>query len=92
MTTLSKSKYLAGCQCPKRLWLACFEPELATEAGAADRGQLEVGQEIGRHARQRVGRSAGIYRDDELDRLLRRKVLRHRRRCALDRPDQQGTG
>jgi len=50
VTTLSKSKYLAGCQCPKRLWLACFEPELATEAGAADQGQLEMGQEIGRHA------------------------------------------
>jgi hypothetical protein len=31
-TTLSKSKYLAGYQCPNRLWLACFSPELAAEA------------------------------------------------------------
>jgi hypothetical protein len=26
---LSKSKYIAGLQCTRRLWLACHEPDLA---------------------------------------------------------------
>ena len=50
-TTLSKSKYLAGCQCPKRLWLQCFSPELAVEQDPSVAARLEVGTEIGRHAR-----------------------------------------
>jgi len=48
---LSKSKYLAGCQCPKRLWLDTFSPELASEPDASLTARLEVGTEIGRHAR-----------------------------------------
>ena len=36
---LSKSKYLAGLQCEKRLWLSCREPGLGEEP---DAGALAV--------------------------------------------------
>ena len=62
-TTLSKSKYLAGCQCPKRLWLQCFSPELAAEQDASVAARLEAGTEIGRHARALF--SGGVLVDEE---------------------------
>jgi len=62
-TTLSKSKYLAGCQRPKRLWLACFSPELAAEQDASFAARLEVGTEIGRHARALF--PGGVLVDEE---------------------------
>jgi len=62
-TTLSKSKYLAGCQCPKRLWLECFSPELAAEQDASVAARMEVGTEIGRHAR--VLFPGGVLVDEE---------------------------
>ena len=48
MTALSKSTYLAGCQCPRRLWLRSFAPEVASESDGAAWGT--VGSEIGRRA------------------------------------------
>jgi len=50
MTLLSKSKYLAGCQCPRRLWLGSFAPELAAARDWAGEARLVLGAEIGRHA------------------------------------------
>jgi hypothetical protein len=47
---LSKSKYLAGLQCEKRLWLGCHQPELGAEPGAATRAVIEMGNEVGRRA------------------------------------------
>jgi hypothetical protein len=47
---LSKSKYLGGCQCPRRLWLGTFAPELASEPDGADNAWLALGTDIGRHA------------------------------------------
>ena len=47
--SLSKSKYIAGLQCPRRLWLASHQPE----AGAPPSGaRLDEGAEIGRRARE----------------------------------------
>lgn len=48
--TLSKSKYLAGCQCVRRVWLTCRAPELAAEPDAAKQAIFDVGHEIGRRA------------------------------------------
>ena len=48
--TLSKSKYLAGCQCPRRVWLTCRAPELAAAPDAAKLALFEQGHEVGRHA------------------------------------------
>ena len=47
---LSKSRYLAGRQCLRRLWLACHAPELAEAPDAALAAVLEAGAEVGRRA------------------------------------------
>jgi predicted RecB family nuclease len=48
--TLSKSRYVAGCQCPRRLWQRCHTPELAAARGPAQMWRLEAGHEIGHRA------------------------------------------
>lgn len=52
MIKLSKSKFVAGCQCLKRLYLQVHEPELAAGPGAADRAIIEQGRQVGLLARQ----------------------------------------
>jgi len=47
---LSKTRYLAGLQCPKRLWLLAHAPELASQADAATEARLAIGTRVGRHA------------------------------------------
>jgi hypothetical protein len=49
---LSKSRFVAGCQCPKRLYLLVHEPELAVGPDAADRTIIEQGRQVGLLARQ----------------------------------------
>lgn len=51
-TKLSKSRFVAGCQCPKRLYLLVHEPELAIGPDAADRAIIEQGRQVGLLARQ----------------------------------------
>jgi hypothetical protein len=51
MILLSKSRYLAGCQCPRRLWLGCFASDLAAAPDRTDELWLALGTEIGKHAR-----------------------------------------
>ena len=50
---LSKSKFLSGLQCRKRLYLAIHSPELATEPDEQTQAILDMGTEIGALARQR---------------------------------------
>jgi hypothetical protein len=47
---LTKSKYLAGLQCEKRVWLQCRRPRLATPPDAATRALFAMGTEVGTHA------------------------------------------
>jgi len=47
---LSKSKYLAGLQCEKRLWLRCREPGFAAEPDAGTLAVMEMGNEVGKRA------------------------------------------
>src|SRR5262245_37048551 len=49
--TLSKTRYLAGCQCTRRLWLGAYGPELATPPDPSQRAMLDAGTAIGLHAR-----------------------------------------
>src|SRR5437868_10090729 len=49
---LSKSKFMAGVQCLKRLYLLVHKSELAGEPDPAGQAILEQGQEVGRLARQ----------------------------------------
>lgn len=47
---LSKSRHLAGLQCPRRLWLSVHARDLATPPDAAQRVIFETGHRIGRLA------------------------------------------
>src|SRR5580692_1213440 len=49
---ISKSKYIAGVQCLKRLYFQVHEPGMASRAGAANQAIIEQGQEVGLLARQ----------------------------------------
>lgn len=50
--TLSKSKFVAGCQCLKRLYLQAHEPELAAGLDATAEAIIEQGREVGILARK----------------------------------------
>jgi len=50
--TISKSKYMAGVQCLKRLYLLVQSPELGTGKSASDFVRMEAGREVGKVARQ----------------------------------------
>jgi hypothetical protein len=47
LTNLSKSKFLAGCQCLKRLYLKVYEPELVPEPDDAQQATFDQGYEVG---------------------------------------------
>ena len=49
---LSKSKFCAGVQCLKRLYLQAHKPELAAEPNAAAEAIIQQGREVGMLARQ----------------------------------------
>jgi predicted RecB family nuclease len=49
---LSKSKFVAGCQCLKRLYLQVHKPELAAEPNGTADGIIEQGREVGMLARK----------------------------------------
>lgn len=60
---LSKSKYMAGLQCPRRLWLACHEPDLGAPPSENLVAVLDQGAEIGRHAHELF--PGGVLVDEE---------------------------
>ena len=51
-TGLSKSRFLAGLQCLKRLHLICNEPELAPETDAGTQARFDTGHQVGELAQQ----------------------------------------
>jgi predicted RecB family nuclease len=74
---ISKSKFVAGVQCLKRLYFQVHQPELAAEPDAANEAIFEQGREVGLLARQmfpggvEVDGSAGL---DEAIRTTRELV------------------
>lgn len=48
---LSKSRFLAGLQCHKRLYLECFHPDLADPVDAGQQATLDAGTRVGELAR-----------------------------------------
>ena len=50
---LSKSKYLAGLQCEKRLWLEIYHPELKPNLTASQERVFAGGTAVGEVARER---------------------------------------
>lgn len=71
--TLSKSKFLAGMQCPKRLYLLCHQPELAAEPDEQLLALFAQGQELGRLAQQAY--PAGVLLDEHY--LDHREAVTH---------------
>ncbi len=47
---LSKSRFIAGLQCPLRLWYQCYHSELATKPAASQQALFDTGHEVGRLA------------------------------------------
>lgn len=48
---LSKSRFLAGLQCHKRLYLECFHPDLADPVDVGQQARFDAGTEVGELAR-----------------------------------------
>ena len=53
---LTKSKYIAGRQCERRLWLTCHAPDFATPTPRAAQARFDLGSEIGSRARDLFAR------------------------------------
>lgn len=51
---LSKSRILSGLQCPRRLWLESFRPELS-KVDASAQARFDTGHEVGNIARELFG-------------------------------------
>ena len=49
---ISKSKFVAGCQCLKRLYWQVHQPELAAEPDAATEAIMQQGRDVGMLARK----------------------------------------
>jgi predicted RecB family nuclease len=62
-TNLSKSKYLAGLQCLKRLYLQCYHPELAGEIDEQQQALFDQGTQVGLFA-QRLFPSGVLLSED----------------------------
>ena len=68
---LSKSRYVAGCQCLKRLYFQVHSPEFAAQPGAADQAIMEQGREVGLLARQLFPGGVEVVSDGGLDQAIR---------------------
>ncbi len=60
---LSKSKYLSGLQCEKRLWLEVNDPEKAPEITESQQRLFDQGKEVGIHAQRYFGEGYLIDKD-----------------------------
>lgn len=78
---LSKSKFLAGLQCPKRLYLLCHEPHLAGEPDEQRAALFAQGHEVGRLAQQ-VFPSGVLLSEDH---LAHREAVSHTRELMADK-------
>jgi len=67
---LSKSKYIAGCQCLKRLYLQVHQPKLAAEPDDSAESIIEQGREVGMLARQLFPGGVEV-RSTRLDQAIR---------------------
>jgi predicted RecB family nuclease len=68
---LSKSRYVAGVQCLKRLYFQVHQPELATQPDAASEAIIQQGREVGMLARQLFPGGVEVGSDGGLDQAIR---------------------
>lgn len=62
---LTKSRYIAGVQCLKRLYLGVYSPELAVQPDDSDQSIIEQGLEVGLLARQMFPGSVTVDSRDQ---------------------------
>jgi predicted RecB family nuclease len=77
---LSKSKFAAGCQCLKRLYLQVHQPTLAAEPDEAADAIIEQGREVGMLARQMFPGGVEVRSEGDLDQAIRatREIIGNR--------------
>ncbi len=68
---ISKSKFCAGVQCLKRLYLLVHEPELGAKLDAASEAIMAQGREVGLLARQMFPGGVEIPSEGRLDKAIR---------------------
>ena len=71
LVTISKSKFVAGCQCLKRLYWLVHEPGLAALPDAANFVVMEQGREVGQLARQMFPGGVGVDGSHGLGQAIR---------------------
>ena len=69
-TCISKSKFVAGIQCLKRLYFQVHQPELAEEADEGQAARLEQGQEVGMLAQRTFPNGVLVGFEDGIDDAL----------------------
>ena len=72
---LSKSKYLAGLQCPKYLWIQSHEPERIPEADAITQYIFDQGHLVGEYAKRLFPGGIDIPHDDFMENIAATKKL-----------------
>jgi predicted RecB family nuclease len=68
---ISKSRFIAGSQCLKRLYFQVHQPELAAEPDVASEAIIEQGREVGLLARQMFPGGVEVRSEDGLDQAIR---------------------
>ncbi len=68
---LSKSRFVAGCQCLKRLYLQVHRPKLAAEPDGGAEATIEQGREVGLLVRQLFPGGVEVRSDGGLDQAIR---------------------
>ena len=61
---LSKSRFLAGLQCPLRLWYQCYDRQLAREIPPGQQALFDSGHEVGELATRRYPGGRLIEEED----------------------------
>jgi len=77
---ISKSKFMAGRQCLKRLYFQVHQPELAVESDDASEAVIEQGRDVGLLARQMFPGGVEVRSERGLDQAIRatREIIGNR--------------
>ena len=81
---LSKSKYLAGLQCPRYLWVQVHEPERIPETDAVTQYVFDQGHLVGEYAKKLFPGGIDIPNDDFMDNIRKTKALLAERRPLFE--------
>ncbi len=83
--TISKSKYMAGVQCLKRLYLLVHDPQIGGGKTAADFALMDQGRQVGKLAHQLFPGGVEVRAGDpeEAIRTTRELVSQTQRSCDI---------